>query len=100
MPSSDYFYYPSVTINVKGLKMADIESVTSGDEVKGMSYADYKDGVMINIDCRKFLMEHATHYVEKYEKTKKVTDRADAIYFVKMLKESSAKRALLTRVGL
>lgn len=100
LPSSDYFYYPSVTINVKGLKMADIESVTSGDEVKGMSYADYKDGVMINIDCRKFLMEHATHYVEKYEKTKKVTDRADAIYFVKMLKESSAKRALLTRVGL
>lgn len=99
LPGMEYFYYPSVTVNVKGIKMADISSIESGDEVKGMSYSDYDDGIMFNIDCRKYLLEHATHYVEKYEKGKNKYMRSDAIYFVNKLKESSAKKALLSRLG-
>lgn len=99
LPAVEYFYYPSVTVNVKGIKMADIASITSGDEVKGMSYADYDGGVMVNIDCRKYLLEHATHYVEKYEKSKLKHLKSDAIYFVNMLKDSPAKKALQSRLG-
>lgn len=54
----------------------------------------------LDIDCRKFLLQHATHFVEKYEKNK--TDpslKADAIYFVNMLKESDEKRLLLERLN-
>ncbi|MDD3273077.1 MAG: hypothetical protein PHV46_03380 [Bacteroidales bacterium] len=100
LPSAEYFYYPSVTVNVKGIKMVDVASIKSGDEVKGMSFADYDEGVMINIDCRKYLLEHATHFVEKYEKMGLKYLKRDAIYFVNMLKESPAKRALLSRLGL
>ncbi|MDD4032980.1 MAG: hypothetical protein PHS48_07030 [Bacteroidales bacterium] len=98
IPSGQYFYYPSITVNVKGLKKAQITSVTAGDPVTGLSYGEYEDGTMINIDCRKHLMEHAIHYVEKYEKNKTASNARDAKYFVNMLKASSKKNALLGRI--
>lgn len=98
MPSEEYFYFPSVTLNVKGIDMSRIISVESGDNVKGMSYSNYKDGLMINVDCRKFLADKATFYVERYEKSNSESDKADALYFVNILKESAAKSQLLGRI--
>lgn len=69
------------------------------DAVTGLSYADYGDGIMLNIDCRKYLAEHATHFVEQYEKDKSnASNKADALYFVSMLKESDKKTKLLNRI--
>ena len=54
---------------------------------------------MINIDCRKFLLGHARHFVEEYENDKSNSiKKKDAAYFVNMLKESSDKTALLKRI--
>ena len=54
---------------------------------------------MLNIDCRKFLLQHATHFVEQYEEDKtNESNKTDAIYFVNMLKESEQKYQLLERV--
>ena len=100
LPSEEYFYYPSVTVNLKGLKKADIVSVETDNAVTGLSYADFDDGIMLNIDCRKFLAEHAAHYVELYEKDKSnASNKADALYFVRMLKESARKTELLNRIN-
>ena len=93
LPSQEYFYYPSVTINLKGLKKEDIKSIESNSAVTGLSYGNYQDGVMLNIDCRRFLV------VEQYEKDKtNQSNKADALYFVNMLKESSKKAELLNRI--
>lgn len=99
LPSEQYFYYPSVTVNLKGLSIQNISSVNSDDAVTGLSYGNYEDGIMLNIDCRKFLVEHATHYVEQYEKNKSnKSNKADARYFVNMLKESDKKKELSNRI--
>ena len=99
LPSGDYFYYPSTTINLSGIKSSDIVSISSNDATSGFSYADYNNGIMINIDCRKHLVELATHYVEKYEKDKSnFSNKADASYFVKLLKSGSTKDNLLKRL--
>lgn len=99
LPTGENFYYPAITVNVKGLKLENTTSVTSSDAVTGLSYANYEDGLMLNIDCRKFLVEHATHFVEQYEKNKtNKSNQADALYFVNMLKASDAKSGLLKRI--
>lgn len=43
-------------------------------------------------------MEHATHFVEKYEKDRIESNLQDAKYFVNMLKESGKKDGLLKRL--
>lgn len=99
MPSGQYFYYPSITVNLSGIKQEDIVSITSNDAVTGLSYGDFKNGIMLNIDCRKHLVEHAEHFVERYEATRSnVSNKADALYFVNMLKESDKKTDLLQRL--
>lgn len=99
LPSQQYFYYPAITINLNGLKRQSIVSIASGDAVTGLSYADIKDGIMLNIDCRKFLVQHATHFVERYEKDKSnKSKKMDAVYFVNQLKVSDKKEALLKRI--
>lgn len=99
LPSKQYFYYPAITVNLKGLKKQNISSIASGDAVSGLSYADIEDGIMLNIDCRKFLIQHATHFVERYEKDKSnKSKKADGIYFANKLKESNTKVELLKRL--
>lgn len=98
LPSDQYFYYPSVTINLKGLKKENITSISSNNSVTGLSHGNYENGVMLNIDCRKFLLEHATHFVEQYEGNKTSSNLNDATYFVSMLKDSDEKRELLERI--
>ena len=46
---------------------SNIQSLNTNDVVTGLNYGDYEEGLMINIDCRRYLLEHATHYVEQYE---------------------------------
>lgn len=99
LPSGQYFYYPSTTINLKGLSKEHVKSVTSGTSVTGLSYGDYSGGMMLNLDCRKYIVEHATHFVEQYESNKTKSNKNDAIYFVNMLKESDTKTALLKRLN-
>lgn len=98
LPSEQYFYYPSITINLPGVREEQIKSVTSGNEVTGLSYANYNDGLMLNIDCRKFLAEHALYFVEKYESSRSQADKNDALYFTNMLKEAPEKFQLLERI--
>jgi hypothetical protein len=99
LPSNQYFYYPSITINLKGIKKSNIVSVSSSDSVTGLSYGNYSGGLMLNLNCRNALLTNATHYVEEYEADKtSARKRTDAIYFVKMLKESDQKTNLLKRL--
>lgn len=95
----EYFYYPSTTVNLSGLKMKDIVSIEPNNAVSGFSYANFKDGIMLNIDCRRFLFSHALKFVERYEADPtNASNRADAFYFVNMLKESSLKTKYLERL--
>ena len=99
LPSGQYFYYPSVTVNLTGLKKQDIVSIETDNAVSGLSYADFEDKLMLNIDCQKYLTEHATHFVEQYENDKSnASNKADALYFVNMLKDSQKKTELLNRI--
>lgn len=100
LPSKDYFYFPSVTLNLNGISKDQIASISSNDAIKGFSFSEYKNGIMMNIDCRKFLVEHAEHYISIYEKDKaNKGKKADAIYFTNMLKESNKKYELLKRIN-
>lgn len=98
MPSGQYFYYPSVTVNLKGLDKQKVKGIISGNTVTGLSSGAYDEGTMINLDCRKFLVEHATHFVEQYEGDATESNRNDALYFVNMLKDSAKKTELLKRI--
>lgn len=100
LPSKIYFYFPSVTINLNGILKDQVETISTDEAVKGLSYNNHNNGIMINIDCRKFLAEHATHYVSVYEQCKSnMYKKADAIYFTNMLKESDKKDELLKRIN-
>jgi len=99
LPSGQYFYYPSVTINLSGIQLENIASIETNNDVTGLSYADYKDGIMLNIDCRKYLFEHAENFVKRYEANPSdASNKADALYFVNILKESAKKEALKKRL--
>lgn len=99
LPCEEYFYFPSVTVNLSGIQWKDIASIETNDDVTGLSYASYNDGVMLNIDCRKYLPEHAENFVKRYEANPSdASNKADALYFVNMLKESDKKEALKRRL--
>jgi hypothetical protein len=98
MPAAAAMYYPSLTFNLKGLTKNKVKSITSTDNVTGLSFGDYEEGLMLNMDCRKHLVELATHFVEKYEANKTAGNESDALYFVNMLKTSSIKSQLLKRI--
>ena len=98
IPTGAYFYYPSITLNLEGISQTDITSITTDNTITGLSWADYKESLMINIDCRKYLLEHATHFIEEYEKNPTFMNKCDASYFVNMLKDSPQKKALLERI--
>ena len=99
LPSEKYFYYPSTTINLTGIKKEDLISISSNNIVTGLSYGNYNNELTINIDCRKHLNKHATHFVEQYEKDKSDnTKKIDALYFSNILKESIEKKQLLNRI--
>lgn len=100
------FYYPSLTINIPGIKVTDIERIESNEDVKGLTFGDYtaanektETGLMINIDCRKRLTEHAENFVKRHEANPSdISAKNDAIYFVEMLKESDKKEELKKRI--
>ena len=98
LPSEQYFYYPSISINLTGLQKENI-SVSSNSIVTGLSYGNYGNGITLNVDCRKSLVEHATYFVERFEKDKTNNlKKSDAAYFVNMLKESDIKKELINRI--
>lgn len=98
LPSEQYFYYPSVTINLRGIKYDQVRQVISNDAVTGLSYAPYEGGVMLNIDCRRLLYDRADNFVDKYLKSSTLSNRDDAIYFVEKLKESPEKDELRQKI--
>lgn len=101
LPGGTAFYYPSTTINLYNLEMDDIDSIETDNNISGFSYADCKEKncVMMNIDCRKYLAEHAENFVKRYEANPGVkANKEDARYFVGMLKESDKKDELLKRI--
>lgn len=102
LPTENSFYYPATTLNLVGVDMQHIVSIEADDVTTGMSYANYHasygDGVMINIDCRKFLIDLARHYVEDYYtkyQSGYIYNKWDAIYFTKMLKPGATRDYLL-----
>lgn len=101
LPGGNAFYYPSVTVNLYGIETEDITSIETDDATTGFSFADCEDKkcVMMNIDCRKHLTEHAENFVKRYEANTTVKAyREDALYFVGMLKESDKKEELIKRI--
>lgn len=104
LPGGLYFYYPSLTLNLRGIDPAACSAVEAGETVTGLSWGPGKDAVdgtatlMVNIDCRHALAEHAEHFVELYEADPTAANRADARYFVEMLKESDRREELLERI--
>ena len=106
IPGAQYFYFPSTTINLIGINMDNVVSISSNNSVTGLSYANLaspfesgKNNLMVNIDCRASLVNHAEHYVKEYEADRS-NDllRADALYFIGRLKDSDQKKSLLNRV--
>lgn len=99
IPTQDYFYFPSITLNIKDLKKSNIKSISTNTVINGFSYGDYDQGIMMNIDCRNSLVSHATHFVEVYEKEKdNISKKNDATYFVNLIKDSPDKTSLLQRI--
>ena len=101
LPEGMSCYYPAITVNLLNLRTDDILSIDTDENISGFSYADCKekDCVMLNIDCRKYLAEHAENFVKRHEKHPNVkTYRADALYFVNLLKQSEKKDELLNRI--
>ena len=93
------FYYPSVTVNIQGISLSDIEYIETNEDITGFSYGDYDNKLMLNIDCRTSLTEHAENFVERYEADQaSISAKTDAYYFVNMLKESEKKNELLRRI--
>ena len=97
-PEEKYFYYPSLTLNLPGLSLENVKSVSSNGTVTGLSYGAYKEGVSINLDCRKHLYQQASYYVDKYLSKRNIINLRDANYFVNMLKDSSQKKALVEKI--
>lgn len=99
-----YACYPSLTVNIRGVDPAACTSVEGGATVTGLSWGVCAEAegdgetLAVHIDCRRALAEHAAHYVELYEKRPTAANRADARYFVGMLKDSERKQALLERI--
>lgn len=98
-PNEKYFYYPSLTLNIAGLPLENVTSVSSNDVVTGLSYGAYKNGVSINLDCRKYLYDQANYYVNKYLSKRNTTNLRDASYFVNMLKDSPQKNELMEKIA-
>lgn len=99
IPQGISYYYPSMTINVKGLAAKQCTEVTANDAVTGLSWKESKtNDVIINIDCRQALGDLAEHFVKCYENSHSAANKADAAYFVAKLKDSSRKTALLDRI--
>lgn len=104
MPGNLYFYFPSLTLNLAGVDPSACTEVEGGETVAGLTWGAAKEAVeagevlMVNIDCRHALYEHAVHFVELYEKSPTAANRADARYFVEMLKESDRRQALSDRL--
>lgn len=100
LKGEENFYYPSVTVNIPGVSLSDIDYIETNEDVTGFSYGDYKDGLMLNIDCRTSLVEHAENFVKRHEARRTdASARADALYFVDMLKESEKKEELKARIN-
>lgn len=104
MPGGLYFYYPSLTINLLGVDPGACTAVGGGETVTGLSWGrgrtadDGAEALMVNFDCRHALVAHAEHFVAVYEADPSAANRADARYFVAMLKDSDCKERLLKRI--
>ena len=104
MPGGLYFYYPSLTINLLGVDPGACTAVGGGETVTGLSWGrgrtadDGAEALMVNFDCRHALVVHAEHFVAVYEADPSAANRADARYFVAMLKDSDCKARLLKRI--
>ena len=100
LPSKTYFYYPSTTVNINGIKTVNIKSIDTNYAITGFSYADFKDGITVNVDCRRYLLERAEHFTTLYENNKTNESlKRDAVYFVAKLKDSEEKTNLLARLN-
>lgn len=99
-----YSYFPSLTVNLRGVDPEACTAVEGGATVTGLSWGvcaeavEGDDVLALNIDCRHALAEHAEHFVKLYEKHSSAANRADARYFVEMLKDSERRQALLERI--
>ena len=74
------------------------ETVTGLSWGRGRTADDGAEALMVNFDCRHALVAHAEHFVAVYEADPSAANRADARYFVAMLKDSDCKERLLKRI--
>lgn len=88
-----YFYYPSLTVNVRGVDPSACVRVDANDAVAGLAWGEGVSAeddarlLAVHIDCRHALFAHAEHYVRLYEQQPTRANLADARYFVAMLRD-------------
>ncbi len=99
-PAQADFYYPALTLNIKGVLMDNIKSISANETVTGLTYGNFDKGISINLDCRGFMYEHAAQYVERYLAKKSATNLLDAKYYINAIKDSERKKNLFTRLGI
>lgn len=99
LPSNKHFYFPSTTLNIEGIDRNNITSIETDNNITGFSYANFENGIMMNIDCRKFLANRAEYYVNLFLQDKSdSSNKNDALYFINQLKDSSIKSNLLNQI--
>lgn len=99
-PAQADFYYPALTLNIKGVLMDNIKSISANETVTGLTYGNFDKGISINLDCRGFMYEHAAQYVDRYLAKKSATNLLDAKYYINAIKDSERKKNLFTRLGI
>jgi len=98
-PAQADFYYPALTLNINGVQMDNIKSISANETVTGLTYGNFDKGISINLDCREFMYEHAAQYVDRYLTKKSDANLLDAKYYINALKDSERKKNLFTRLG-
>ncbi|WON96179.1 hypothetical protein [Sphingobacterium sp. UGAL515B_05] len=99
-PSLPDFYYPALTLNINGLHMNSIKSISSNETITSLTYGNFEKGISVNIDCRRFIQDHATQYVNRYLSKKSAANLLDAKYHINALKDSQEKKNLLNTLGI
>ncbi len=80
--------------------MNSIKSISSNETVTGLTYGNFDKGISVNIDCRLFIQDQATQYVNRYLSKKSAVNLLDAKYHINALKDSQEKKNLLNTLGI
>lgn len=98
LPKGQYFYYPDFTLLLSGGNITGVTSVDASDKVTGLSKVIRNGKLMLNVSANPGHLELAEEFTNKFETTGKAIYKADALYFVGLLK-ASLKQFFMDRLN-